>query len=367
MKNNILGNILKLYRKPSMSIEYVAQKVGRDAGDIKKWENGYEEPSIYTKALIASLYNIPLNLLTYDYSKEVSANINCRAVGDFRNLSKEYQFIFASKVDNLRSFLELAKTLSSKDDMRIEQNKFIKININDKKTLTEAESIDENVKQIILKTAYTFREYIGVDKTGHIQNLIKKMLEDTAVIVFSQMPEGYSGVSFVSNEHSDFYIFINSGDHYCKQTFTLLHEFAHVIFKDVDNEILIEEYANCFANFVLLPSEDIHQRFKDFSLNNIEKYKKIFEDVSKEYEVGYKTIIYSLLHNGLINKDDLAIYNEDFADYIILKYFNKEYNVAKEAFMTNEYLNILLRRLIDTGHISSDFAIQMNFGKPFIN
>ncbi len=43
------------------------------------------------------------------------------------------------------------------------------------------------------------------------------------------------------------------------------------------------------------------------------------------------------------------------------------YIVIKESLRTNEKLNTYLKKLIENGNMSYEFAIQMNFGKPFIN
>lgn len=367
MGQEILGKVLNMYRQPSMSVEDVANKLHKNVEDIQKWESGELEPTLYEKGLLSILYNIPLNLLTYDYNKDIAATINCRAVGDFNNLPDEYKFIFASKVDNLRSFLKIVNNELLKEKPIANQQQFIHLEDAELDILNCSKEINDKVKDIILKKAYEFRKFEGFQQNGPIQDLLKQMEKRMAVLVFSQMPADYSGLSFVSDKYADFYIFINSGDHYCKQTFTLLHEVAHVIFNLVDNDTMIEEYANCFANFVLLPPEDVQFNFKDFKLDNIEQYRYRFEIVSQMYEVGYKTIIYSLLNNNIISKEDLLKYGNNFADKIILQYFNKEYSVIKESLRTNEKLNGYLKELIESGHMSYDFAIQMNFGKPFIN
>ncbi len=367
MGQKILGKVLNMYRQPSMSVEDVAKKLNKSIDVIEKWESGELEPTLYEKGLLSILYNIPLNLLTYDYNKDISANINCRDVGDFKNLPDEYKFIFASKVDNLRNFFGLVNSKLSVTKPVVKERTFIQLDEIDLGVLNKSQDMSGQVKSIILEKAYEFREYESLNKTGPIQNLLEQMIKKMEVLVFSQMPAEYSGLSFVSDKYADFYIFINSGDHYCKQTFTLLHEVAHVIFNYVDNDAMIEEYANCFANFVLLPPEDITSKFKNFKLSNITQYISDFEEVSKEYEVGYKTIIYSLLNNNIISKEDLAVYGNNFADKIILQYFDKEYNVIKESLRTNEKLNTYLKKLIENGNMSYEFAIQMNFGKPFIN
>ncbi len=367
MGQKILGKVLNMYRQPSMSVENVAKKLNKSIDVIEKWESGELEPTLYEKGLLSILYNIPLNLLTYDYSKDISASINCRAVGDFKNLPEEYKFIFASKVENLRNFFGLVNKNVHITKAAIHKRKFLQLDDADVDILNQSQDMNDQVKSIILKKAYEFRKYEGLQKTGPIQDLLEKMKKRMAVLVFSQMPADYNGLSFVSDEYADFYIFINSGDHYCKQSFTLLHEVAHVIFKFINNDTMVEEYANCFANFVLLPPEDITSKFKNFKLSNITQYISDFEEVSKEYEVGYKTIIYSLLNNNIISKEDLSVYGNNFADKIILQYFDKEYNVIKESLRTNEKLNTYLKKLIENGNMSYEFAIQMNFGKPFIN
>ena len=96
MGQKILGKVLNMYRQPSMSVEDVAKKLNKSIDVIEKWESGELEPTLYEKGLLSILYNIPLNLLTYDYNKDISANINCRDVGDFKNLPDEYKFIFAN-------------------------------------------------------------------------------------------------------------------------------------------------------------------------------------------------------------------------------------------------------------------------------
>lgn len=361
---NVLGKLLKLFRESAgMSPENVADKIYKTPEDILQWESGKAEPSIYMRACLAILYNIPLNLLTYDFSNGVSAVINCRAVGDFRNLPDEYQFIFANKVDNITNLY----ALYNEDNNKFTKAEFIGLNQKEIDTLSYAKNINEEVKSVIRNKAVKLREHYGYKENEKATDFLKRVLENNVTIIFSSMPEKYSGLSFLPENDNNFFIFINSGDHYCKQTFTLLHEMAHVIFYKVENKELIEEFANYFANVFMLPEAFIRDVFKDFSVNNMANFIDEIKDISHDYEVTYKTILYSLRHLNLIKDEDIGGDFGDFVNKSVLKYFDIEYNVDKPSYRYNVRLNNIVKQLIEKDKLSAKFALQMNFGQPFIN
>lgn len=360
--NQLLGKIIQIYRK-SMSIEDVAKKINRKLDDVMAWEQGSKLPDTYERVLLSKLYSIPINLLLFDYDTDINAIINCRAVGDFKVLPLEYQFIFASKVDNFFKMIELYENKVKK----IEYEDFISLEDHESEVLSNAKDFTEKEKQIIQRKANELRTYYGYESTGYIQNFFEKILDTSLDIVFSKMPDGYSGISFIPNDKQTYFIFINAGDHYCKQTFTLLHEMGHVILNNVKNDSFIEEYVNYFANMFLLPQDEIKEKFSGFNIANIKEYVDTIKKVSSDYEVSYKTIFYSLFHLNLIKQDDLNESLKDFINKIVLTNFNEEYNLNKPSYRYNTLLNNMQKELLEKELITESFVLQMNFGQPFIN
>ena len=173
MGQEILGKVLNMYRQPSMSVEDVANKLHKNVKDIQKWESGELEPTLYEKGLLSILYNIPLNLLTYDYNEDIAATINCRAVGDFNNLPDEYKFIFASKVDNLRSFLKIVNSELLKEK-GYDVEKTGETSEIAKTILTNKKEVEDNILQDIADT-------LGVGSISNNTNLSSKV--DITIII----------------------------------------------------------------------------------------------------------------------------------------------------------------------------------------
>lgn len=272
--------------------------------------------------------------------------------------------IFASKAQSIKEFFDIVNQELSddKDQPPLITREFIYLKEADIKYLSSIDKIDNEAKEIIQNVSNKFHEYYELKK-GAKNNLLETLPKKSATVIYTPILEGYSGISFMSQNDNNFYIFISSQDHYCKQTFTLLHEIGHVIFCNVNNPELIEDIINYFVNITLLPPSDVMDQFADFSESKLADYKDLFTITSKKYEVSYKAILYSLYHIGKIDAMDNI---SEVIDELMFKHFDTDSAVDKVPYRYNPYIHAYLKELLDKNIIDIAYVREMNNVAPVI-
>lgn len=366
-RNNILGNILRIYRERSRFQEKeIAEKLQITEDDVKDWESGKSEPNNYYRLLLSTLYSIPVNFLINDFNKNLDDSFSFRAVSGEQVFPEPYMYIFAEKAECIKNLFLLINKMKymSKEKPLIKEKKFLMLDSFDEiEYLSQLTQIDEKAKVIINDMSKKFIEYYNLPNGAKV-DLLKILPSKSATVIYTPVPEGYSGISFISADNHYFYIFVNSKDHYCKQTFTLIHEFGHVIFKEVKNKALIEDIINYFVNITLLPPSDMCRIFQDFSVDKIDDYMDRFKEISHKYEVSYKTILYSLYHIGKLG------YNGNISDrieQIMFKHFETDSAVTKLSYRNNILIHKYVNLLLDEGIVDDSYRKEINSIAPMIS
>lgn len=366
-RNNILGNILRIYRERSRFQEKeIAEKLQITEDNVKDWESGKSEPNNYYRLLLSTLYSIPVNFLINDFNKNLDDSFSFRAVSGEQVFPEPYMYIFAEKAEFIRNFFSLVNQAVLLDNHKplINKKRFLTLDDSDKiQYLSKLNDIDDDAKSIICDMSDKFIKYYDLP-SGPKVDLLQLLPSKSATVIYTPVPEGYSGISFISADNHDFYIFVNSKDHYCKQTFTLIHEFGHVIFKGVKNKALIEDIINYFVNITLLPPNYICETFKDFSVDQIDEYMDKFKEISYQYEVSYKTILYSLYHIGKLGSNGNI---SDRVEQIMFKHFETDSAVTKLSYRNNVLIHKYVNLLLDKGFVDDSYRKEINNIAPMIS
>ncbi|WP_337860550.1 XRE family transcriptional regulator [Ferroplasma sp.] len=162
------------------------------------------------------------------------------------------------------------------------------------------------VAAIERKKFYSYDEQKSWKKPYESFNKWRSALENKNMLVM-QIPvdtEYFRGFSLIDSK--PFIIVVNSKDDINARSFTLFHEYAHLLLRNIETGELnneIEKWCNEFASNFLLSSDVL-----DYYTNKINDIDKLVKTISSKYKVSYSMIYYRLYSIRRINKDTYNAY-----------------------------------------------------------
>ncbi len=272
--------VLKWARRNMGMSEEEADKAFKSKGKIKLWESGRDYPTISQLDKLANLYKRPSAVF---YLKTVPNDDVLP--NDFRSLKNKDYF-----TPNTLLLIRRSKRIQSKYIELLEllkKNKYSSLyNLNIRSNIENATQEIRKIlnapieKQLKWKKNQTLNNWIEILNALGI--LVLRMKVD-----YNQF-RGFS----IYNEDAPL-IVINKKDANPGQTFTLFHEFCHILLKqdglcDIEGTEKIEIFCNHFSGAFLVPKDDLlnnlivkDKNIDDFSDNEIQKLSNIFK-VSRE-------------------------------------------------------------------------------------
>ncbi len=331
-RDELLPYILRHLRESKrMTIEMVANYLEVTPDDIKQYESGKKKLRSALFIGLSSLYNIPLNVFelkepdgqsVFHYRRRINKELG------------EYSYTLYGYMNNI---------------IKIYQSD--RINVFSLPASIETHDFD---KDIIKENALILRKSLKLSNDEPIPNL-PKILDNLGIeVIYTELPTGINGVAYTlvnqDTNINSIIFFIANNDDLFKQSFSIAHEFGHVmmhnnidilnnmleemanyfanvfllppdsISKKVDeilkNDIrkqmqhynMLEKMANYFANVFLLPPDSISERIDNILKNDIRKqmqHKSELYDMCNQYGVSVKTILWSMYNADKINKEKL--------------------------------------------------------------
>ena len=333
--------------RAGLSIDEVAQALGKPADSIREWEAGTSAPTYaQLEKLAYSLYRRPLALFFFPQPPdEADPHHSFRTLPDFEidELSAESRY-------RIRQGRAMQVSLAELAEGKNPAGRFI---------LHDLRRVD---RHNAAKAAQSVRAYLGVDfqdqkswkTSADALAHWRQRVEDVGVFVFKDTfkQRDVSGFSLYDNQFP--VVYINNSTAKSRQMFTLFHELAHLlvhtngITKRDDSYIAglhgqdreIEVFCNRFAAEVLVPSEILKTEPLASDDANVVRLAKLFK-VSRE------VILRRLLDGGAVTPS----YYQKKAKEWAADYFDKkeeesggDYYATLASYLSDTYTRLVFRR-----------------------
>lgn len=249
-------------------------KVSKQA--ISKYENGVMLPSM---SLIVEMAKV-LNVDTDFFYREISPDLQNLEIS-FRKKSgvraKDENALTAAIKDDIERFLEVKNILGIKHKLP---------------SIVHSSEVLSTYEQMT-QCAVELRELWGIGKSPI--NNIQDLLESHGIIViYSNSPEGFDGVSGKVNETTFIMVLNINVSMVERQRFTAMHELGHLLFNERFDKNLTknekEKMCHAFASEMLLPGSVLMDLFKGKAKIDITE----FEFVQRQYGISIDAIVHKL-------------------------------------------------------------------------
>jgi Zn-dependent peptidase ImmA (M78 family) len=295
--------------KAGYSLEDVARSFSKEVETIQKWETGEAIPTYSQLEKISyNLYHRPVALFFFpEPPVEPDLDQSFRTLPDF-------------EINNLApGTLRIIREAYARQITLYEINEGV--NPGERQIFRD---IQMDPREDFVSAAIRVRKYLGVELEKQIRwsnpeealRNWREIVEENGVFVFKDSfgQEDVSG--FCLFDHEFPIIYLNNNTPKTRQTFTLFHELAHLLFgnngitKAEDSYInaisgdsqRIEMFCNRFAGEFLVPSYDF-----DANLSVHEPLERVIGRSVRRYKVSREVILRKLLDRGIVSSEHYEI------------------------------------------------------------
>ncbi len=335
-------DILKWARKTAgLSLEQAAKKLSiRDgkkstaAEKLSSYEDGSKEPSRSLLRRMASQYNRPL-LTFYLEHPPVSGDRG----EDFRHHPSRYEAFENVRVDVLIRDIKARQSVIRESLLDTDEDG--PLDFVGKHRMSDG--MAALVKTIVSATEFDLGDYAKRSSYREAFNYLRKKVEDAGVFVILKGNLGSHHSSISSTVFRGFalsdpiapFIVINDQDSEKAWSFTLLHEFAHLLLgrtgvSGSDCEMKIEKFCNSVASELLLP-EVIFDSFKP-DTSSREELCAAVDDFAYSAKLSSSHVLYRLFLRGDISKRLWLELSEEYRQsYLKSREFKREKSRLKDG------------------------------------
>lgn len=290
----------------NLSVDEAADRAKVSESRLIDWEQGADLPSIPQARKLASIYKVPLISL---WLNTPPTDIKIPKIRDFRRLpgavSKGLSYNLTIGIREATTRRELAFELAEN------LKRPVKAFTPHFSTSVNAQNISSEIRRILTIQWEEQKEWKD-PRTAF--NIIKEKIEALDILVFQYPRISVSEFRGFSIYYKKMPIIgINRKDSPAARTFTLLHEFIHLLLGESSVSNIsevetgfgpherIEKLCNEAAGSALVPANELRDEFgerRDFSLNRISA-------LSNSFGVSKETITMRLFQLGFISQQEL--------------------------------------------------------------
>jgi len=264
--------------------EDLGQFIGVRRQTIAAWETGETIPGTLQLFKIAEYLNVPVALLLGEQPAQ-ETGLLFRA-DDPSLLTPEIRALLTRKATDYAHLEHLLSEVPA---------------------LPEARPLDEDDEYVVMETASTIRDWLGVGDTSPLRDLFALMENKGLKVIRYPLPDVISGFSAYTEEFGAL-IVVNTTHPTERQLLTALHELAHLIFhrrEYVAGKAIKTKYrdpreksANRLAVAVMLPDKVLRSELHAFENRWIPE--PLLRDMKQRYYVSMQTILVRAAQSGLI-------------------------------------------------------------------
>lgn len=289
--------------RAGLSIEDLAEKMGRDPEEIKSWENGQDIPSYPVLEQLAYKYlKVTLAVFFFPDPPDIEDPIK-----HFRRLPTHeilrLSFDTRQKISLAQAYQEsLAQLLEGFPKKQSISGDLLPGDMDPSEFANKA----RNYFAIDLKQQFSFRSSEMAFKAW------RHSLENASIFTFKDSFEDrfISGFSLVGSEYP--VIFVNNSNAFSRQLFTLIHELGHILYgvsgvTDFDESYIdfmgnsdrnLEIRCNRFAGHFLVPDESFKEDIRHYKATSPDS----ISDIADKYSVSREVILRRLFENRVVTR-----------------------------------------------------------------
>lgn len=292
-----------------LSQDDVAEKLGRSSEEIEAWEKGADAPTYsQLEKLAYQVYKRPLAMFFLP-----SPPVETLPQHEFRTLpDADLETLHPDTYIQIRRAHAFQLALADLYEDRNPSEKCIWRSVR----LSQTDSVYEQAKNI--------RKFLDVDIADQAKwsgdaiglKQWRKAIEDAGVFVFKAAfkQKDISGFCFVNDQFP--IVYLNNSTTKTRQTFSLLHELAHILLRingmgKLDYSYIerlpyeakqIERFCNCIAAEVLIPAADFAREAKGLPRNVEHASDEQFSALANRYGVSREAILRRFLDEEKVSQ-----------------------------------------------------------------
>lgn len=292
-----------------LSVVDVAEMLKRSKGEVEAWESGAGAPTYpQLEKLAYQLYKRPLALFFLPSPPDEAVpqrEFRTLPDADLAGLSRD-TYLHIRRAHAYQLALEEIFDGRNPTDRRI----------------WEAVSLSPN--QAVADQASRVREFLGINldtqigwkSDEHALKAWRKAIEDVGVFVFKAAFKQKDISGFCLRDDDLPVIYLNNGTSKTRQTFSLLHELAHLLINinglsKFDSSYIdrlpvtekkLERFCNALAADVLIPSVDFAAQVKRLPENTEKATEEQFADLANRYGVSREAVLRRLFDQGRVSQ-----------------------------------------------------------------
>ncbi|NMY22830.1 XRE family transcriptional regulator [Pseudomonas sp. WS 5410] len=283
---------------------------------LRRYEDGEKEASRALIVKMAGAYRRPL-LVFYLPSPPARAERG----EDFRTLPEELRIESKGPLDALVRDIYVRQDLV-KNVLQDVEEAFPRDYVGSVKVDLEPASISDYLGKLIGFDINEFRRY---GKSEEAFSYLRKLIEEmgTFVLLIGNLGSHHTNIpveafrGFALSDKIAPFIVINDQDAPPARSFTLLHEFAHILIgvtglSGSRAEQKIERYCNDIASLLLLPTDDLIKQ--NWHAENIDVLTQKIAGFAKSINVSSSLVAYRLFTSGAIQQDTWNTLSQKFRE-----------------------------------------------------
>ncbi|WLH92817.1 XRE family transcriptional regulator [Pseudomonas sp. FP453] len=283
---------------------------------LRRYEEGEKEISRTLIVKMAGVYRRPL-LVFYLPGPPAQAERG----EDFRTLPEELRIESKGPLDALVRDIYVRQDLV-KNVLQDVEEAFPRDYVGSIKTDLEPSSVSEHIGKLIGFDINEFRRYAkSEDAFSYLRKLIEEL--GTFVLLIGNLGSHHTNIpveafrGFALSDKIAPFIVINDQDAPPARSFTLLHEFAHIVIgvtglSGSRAEQKIERYCNDIASLLLLPTSDLNGQ--NWNAENINVLTQKISGFARSINVSGSLVAYRLFTSGVIQQDTWNTLSQKFRE-----------------------------------------------------
>jgi len=283
---------------------------------LRRYEDGEKEASRTLIAKMASVYRRPLLVFYLPFPPA-----RAERGEDFRTLPEELRIESKGPLDALLRDIYVRQDLV-KNVLQDVEEAFPRDYVGSVRVDLEPASVSDYLGKLIGFDINEFRRY---GKSEEAFSYLRKLIEEmgTFVLLIGNLGSHHTNIpveafrGFALSDKIAPFIVINDQDAPPARSFTLLHEFAHILIgvtglSGSRAEQKIERYCNDISSLLLLPANDLSKQ--NWHAENIDVLTQKISGFAKSINVSSSLVAYRLFASGVIEQDTWNTLSQKFRE-----------------------------------------------------
>lgn len=333
-----------------LSVSDVALRMKRSIDDIESWETGNASPSYsQLEKLAYQIYKRPLAVFFLPAPPE-----EVSPAREFRTLpAEDLQTLAADTHLHIRRAHAYQLALRELFGTRNPSEHCIW----QKLSLSRANSIEEQAAAVRSYLGILLEDQVRWQDEDHALKEWRKAIEDKGVFIFKEsfVQKDISGFCLVDSQFP--VVYLNNSTTKTRQTFSLLHELAHLLLsvnglskfdqryvdRLPDQEKKIEQFCNAIAAEILIPSHDFQMQAKQFPANIERTSEQQFSDLAARYGVSREAVLRRFLDQDRVS---IAFYEQKARTWVAQqkKGAGGDWYASQNAYLSDRFAKEVVSR-----------------------